>query len=148
MLKLSAPCAILLLLAGCATAPRAPEYFTLPGRATLDLPYSDAVRVNGLLFLAGTIGTAPGSRALVAGGVVPETRQALENIRANLAAHGSSLDRVVKCTVFLADIADFEAMNGAYREFFPGNRPARTTVGVSGLPLGARVEIECIAASP
>jgi 2-iminobutanoate/2-iminopropanoate deaminase len=132
------------LLAGCATAPQ-PVYHTLPGRATLDLPYSDAVRVGNLLFLAGAVGTAPGTRQLVPGGVVAETRQVLENIRTNLETHGSSMDRAVKCTVFLADIKDFEAMNGVYREFFPRNRPARTTVGVAGLPLGARVEIECIA---
>lgn len=135
---------IALLLAGCASAP---EYHTLPERRSLNLPYSDAVRVGELLFLSGTVGAAPGTRQLVPGGVVPETRQALENIRTNLEAHGSSLDRVVKCTVLLADIGDFDAMNAVYREFFPRNKPARTTMGVNGLPLGARVEIECIAAA-
>jgi 2-iminobutanoate/2-iminopropanoate deaminase len=132
------------LLAGCATAPQ-PVYHTLPGRATLDLPYSDAVRHGNLLFLAGAVGTAPGTRQLVPGGVVAETRQVLENIKTNLELHGSSMDRAVKCTVFLADIGDFEAMNSVYRQYFPRNKPARTTVGVAGLPLGARVEIECIA---
>ena len=123
-----------------------PTYQTLPERAGLNLPYSDAVRAGNLLFLSGTIGAAPSTRQLVEGGVVPETRQALENIKANLAAHGSSMERVVKCSVFLADIADFEKMNGVYREYFPANKPARTTVGVAALPMGARVEIECIAA--
>ena len=136
---------LLLFLAAACTS--APAYHTLPERAALGLPYSDAVRAGDLLFLAGTVGAEPSTRKLVAGGVVPETRQALENIKANLAAHGSSLDRVVKCTVFLADIADFEQMNGVYREFFPANKPARTTIGVAALPLGARVEVECIAAA-
>jgi 2-iminobutanoate/2-iminopropanoate deaminase len=136
---------LLLVFAGCTAAPVAPEYHTLPGRAALNLPYSDAVRAGDLLFLSGTVGSAPGTRQVVPGGVEAETRQVLENIKANLEAHGSSLDRVVKCTVFLADIGDFETMNKVYREYFPRNRPARTTVGVAALPLGARVEIECIA---
>ena len=123
-----------------------PTYQTLPERAALDLPYSDAVRSGNLLFLSGTVGANPATRQLVEGGVVAETRQALANVKANLEAHGSSMDRVVKCSVFLPDIADFEKMNGVYREFFPANRPARTTVGVAALPLGARVEIECVAA--
>ena len=136
--------AVVVLLAGCATAP---VYQTLPERRALNTPYSDAVRAGGLLFLSGTVGVAPGTRTLVPGGVVAETRQALENIKINLDAHGSSMDRVVKCSVFLADINDFEAMNGVYRQFFPLNKPARTTVGVAALPLGARVEIECVAAA-
>ncbi len=123
-----------------------PTYQTLPERAALDLPYSDAVRSGNLLFLSGTVGANPATRQLVKGGIVAETRQALENVKANLEAHGSSMDRVVKCSVFLADIADFEEMNGVYRELFPANRPARTTIGVAALPLGARVEIECVAA--
>ena len=141
------PLILLLLASSCTTAARVdPIYQTLPERASLGLPYSDAVRAGDLLFLAGTIGAEPSTRRLVAGGVAAETRQALENIKANLEAHGASLDRVVKCTVFLADIGDFEVMNGVYREYFPRNKPARTTVGVAALPLGARVEIECIAA--
>jgi reactive intermediate/imine deaminase len=123
-----------------------PSYHTLPERAGLNVPYSDAVRSGNLLFLAGTIGAAASSREVVAGGVVAETRQALDNIKTNLEAHGSSLDRVVKCSVFLADIADFERMNGVYREYFPANKPARTTIGVAALPMSARVEIECVAA--
>lgn len=128
-----------------APAAAAPAYHTLPERAGLGLPYSDAVRTGELLFLAGTIGAPPSSRQPVAGGVVPETRQALENIKANLAAHGSSLERVVRCSVYLADMADFERMNGVYREYFQVNKPARTTIAVAALPMGARVEIECVA---
>ena len=131
-----------LLFAGCVHAPR---YTTLPDRAGMNLPYSDAVRVGNLLFLSGAIGSAPGSRELVPGGLVPETRQTLENIKRNLEANGSSLEQVVKCTVMLADINDFEAMNTVYREYFPRNKPARSTFGVNGLVRGARVEIECIA---
>ena len=119
---------------------------TPPERAALNLPYSDAVRVGDLLLLSGAIGQVPGTRQLVPGGINAETRQTLENIRRNLEAHGSSMEDVVKCTVMLADIADFEAMNAVYREYFPRNKPARTTVGVAGLPIGARVEIDCIAA--
>jgi reactive intermediate/imine deaminase len=87
----------------------------------------------------------PGTSELVEGGVAAETRQTMENIRAVLDYAGSSMDRVVKCTVFLADIADYAAMNEAYRTFFPEHPPARSTVAGSGLALGARVEIECIA---
>lgn len=134
---------IALFLTGCAAT--APVYRMVPERASLDVPYSDAVRAGNLLFLSGAVGQVPGKRQLVAGGIVPETRQALENIKRNLEANGSSLDRVVKCTVYLADINDWETMNGIYREYFPRNKPARTTVGVNGLPIGARVEIECIA---
>jgi 2-iminobutanoate/2-iminopropanoate deaminase len=130
-------------LSGCTSI--TPSYLTLPERASLDLPYSDAVRVGDLLLLSGAIGSAPGTRDLAAGGVVPETRQTLENIKRNLEAHGSSLDRVVKCTVMLADIGDFDAMNAVYREYFPRHKPARSTFGVNGLGRGARIEIECLA---
>ena len=144
-----APVALILVLfaVGCAGAPPAADltFLVLPERASLGLPYSDAVRAGNLLFLSGTVGVAPGSRTLVGGGVRAETRQALANVAANLAAHGASMDSVAKCTVFLADIGDFDAMNEAYREAFSSRKPARTTVGVSGLPLGARVEIDCIA---
>lgn len=135
----------LLFVAGCRVAIVDPRYRTLPERASLGLPYSDAVRVGDLLFLSGTVGQVPGTRQVVPGGVVAETRQALENVKHNLEAHGSSLDRVVKCTVMLANINDFDTMNQVYREYFPRNKPARTTFGVAALPLGARVEIECIA---
>ncbi|HUP58859.1 MAG TPA: Rid family detoxifying hydrolase [Thermoanaerobaculia bacterium] len=132
----------LLLSVACATAP---VYQTLPDRAALNLPLSDAVRAGNLLFLSGAIGTPPGSREVAAGGITAETRQTLENIKRNLEEHGSSLDRVVKCTVMLADIGDFEAMNAVYREYFPTNKPARSTFAVNGLVRGARIEIECIA---
>ncbi|HJQ37298.1 MAG TPA: RidA family protein [Thermoanaerobaculia bacterium] len=134
--------AALLLTAACATAP---SYRTLPDRASLNLPYSDAVRAGNLLFLAGTIGAPPGSRDVVPGGIVPETRQTLENIKRNLETHGSSIDRVTRCTVILVYLDDFEPMNTVWREYFPQNKPARTTFFVTALARGARVEIECTA---
>lgn len=109
------------------------------------LPFSPAVKAGGFVFLAGALGIVPGEPRLVPGGIGPETRQALTYLKQNLELAGSTLDKVVKCTVFLADMGDFRAMNAVYREFFPTEPPARTTVAVAGLALGARTEIECIA---
>jgi reactive intermediate/imine deaminase len=109
------------------------------------LPFSEAVRVGNMLFLSGMVAVKPGTTQIVAGGIEAETRQALENIRAVLERHGSSLDRVVKCTVMLADIGEWSKMNAAYVTFFPQHFPARSAMGVSGLALGARLEIECLA---
>ena len=113
-----------------------PEYLNPNPRA----PYSEGVQYGGLLFLAGKLGGGGES------GVQPETRRALESIQDALERFGSSMDRVVKCTVFLADMAEWGAMNEVYREFFPENKPARTAVG-AGMSGTARVEIECIAAA-
>jgi reactive intermediate/imine deaminase len=110
----------------------------------MNLPFSAAVRVGDLLFLSGAIGIDPATGQLPPGGIQPETRQTLENIRANVERFGSSMDRVVKCTVFLADMGEWGAMNEVYRSYFP-NPPARSALGASGLALDARVEIECIA---
>ncbi len=107
-------------------------------------PFSEAVRVGNLLYLSGKLGTVPG-QGLLEGGIVPETEQALKNIADALGRYGSSMDEVVKCTVFLADIADFREMSQTYVTFFPVNKPARSALAVDGLVLGARVEIECIA---
>ena len=109
------------------------------------LPFSSAVRVGDLLFLSGQIGDVPGTRQLAEGGITGQTRQTLENIKAVLAFAGSSLDRAVKCTVFLADIQDFAAMNAVYATYFPKDPPARSTIAAKGLAGGARVEIECVA---
>lgn len=107
-------------------------------------PFSAAVRVGDTLYLSGTLGTK--DRRLVEGGIGPETIQALANIRARLAEHELTMADVVKCSVFLADITDFAAMNAEYVKAFAPPRPTRTTVAVSGLALESNVEIECIAA--
>lgn len=112
--------------------------------------FSSAVRTGDLLFLSGQVGALPGVSPpqLVEGGVQAETRQIFENIKTVLAAAGLDLHDVVKCTVFLADIADYAAVNEVYATYFEGDPPARSAVAGSGLALGARVEIECIAAYP
>jgi reactive intermediate/imine deaminase len=112
----------------------------------LKVPFSEAVQVGPFLFLSGQIGNKPGSRELVPGGIQAETRATMEKIKAAVESHGSSMDRVVKCTVFLADMAEWGAMNEVYVQFFKDHFPARSAVGSNGLALGARVEIECIAA--
>ena len=121
------------------------EYLTPFGKPTR--PFSPAVRVGDVFFLSGQIGTdASANGALVAGGIEAETRQTLENIKRTVEAVGSSMDKVVKCTVMMADMAEWDRMNVVYREYFPeGRLPARSAFGASGLALGARVEIECIA---
>jgi 2-iminobutanoate/2-iminopropanoate deaminase len=120
------------------------EVLKVPG-AVEGLPFSPAIRVGNVIYLSGQLGNRIGTRELVPGGITPEARQTMENIRTVLDAAGSSLDRVFKCTVFLADIADYPAMNAVYASYFPNNPPARSTVAGSGLALGARVEIECMA---
>jgi 2-iminobutanoate/2-iminopropanoate deaminase len=120
------------------------EYY--PVSEDMQLPFSDAVRVGNMLYLSGKIGNIPGTRDLAEGGIAGETRQALENIKASLEKHGSSMDEVVKCTVFLADIAEWGAMNEVYLTYFPKHPPARSALGASGLALNSRVEIECFAA--
>ena len=111
---------------------------------------SSAVRTGDLLFLSGSLGIVPGANPLrlVEGGVEAETRQTFENIIRVLDAAGLTLRDVVKCTVFLADMADFAAVNSVYVDYWDGDPPARSALGTSGLALGAKVEIECIAAFP
>jgi reactive intermediate/imine deaminase len=110
--------------------------------------FSHAAVAGGLVFVSGTLGTLPGAFRLAPGGAKEETRQTLRNIEAILAAAGCSLRDVVKASVFVADMADYAAMNEAWSEFFPSDPPARITVGGVALALGARVEIECLAALP
>jgi 2-iminobutanoate/2-iminopropanoate deaminase len=108
---------------------------------------STAVRVGDVVFLSGTLGTKPGGGGLADGGIEGQTRQALENVKSAVTLAGGSMADIAKCTVFLTDVANFQAMNGVYREFFPKDPPARTTVAVAGLDLpGALLEIECMAA--
>jgi len=123
------------------------EYLKAPGTEDRDLPFSTAVRVDNTIYLSGAIGVVPGTLELVEGGIQAETRQTLTNIANNLETFGSSMGEVVKCTVFLADMAEWPAMNEVYTGFFV-DKPARSALGASGLALDARVEIECIAVMP
>jgi 2-iminobutanoate/2-iminopropanoate deaminase len=121
------------------------EHYPVAGSmASMKLPFSEAVRVGDILYLSGQVGTGADGK-IVPGGIEPETGQALENIKAVLESHDSSMDRVVKVTVMLADIAEWAAMNSVYVKHFTGRMPARSAFGASGLALAARVEIECIA---
>jgi 2-iminobutanoate/2-iminopropanoate deaminase len=137
---------LIAILGSSPVAAAAPEYIPIPG-GDGSLPISDAVRTGDLVFLSGKIGIDPTTGKLVAGGIGKETRQTLDNIKATLERIGSSMEMVVKCTVFLADMSEWPAMNEVYRTYFK-NPPARSALGASGLALDARVEIECIAVMP
>ena len=108
-------------------------------------PYSQAIKVNGMLFCSGQIPIDPATGEFVEGGVAEQTEQVFKNLTAVLEAGGSSLEGVVKTTVFLADMNDFSAMNEVYGKYIDSNKPARATVQAARLPRDARVEIECIA---
>ena len=109
-------------------------------------PYSDAVRMGSTLYLAGQLGLDDGGK-LVPGGITPESERTLENLKATLERNGSSMDRVMSCTVFLADFSERPAFNEVYKKYWkPGRFPARSAFGTSGLHDNARVEISCIAA--
>jgi 2-iminobutanoate/2-iminopropanoate deaminase len=134
---------VFVLAAACATAKSEVEFLARPNSPG---PFSEAVRVDDVVFLSGVLGTDSTGR-LAPGGVGPETRQALENIKAALERNGLSMDRVVKCTAMLADISEWGAMNAVYVTYFPGPKPARSAFGTNGLVRGARIELECIAAA-
>lgn len=128
---------------GAAVAQK-PEYKRAPG-AIAQLPFSEAVRVGDMLYMSGQIGIVPGTLKLIEGGIQAETRQTLENIKEALERHGGSMDSVVRCLVMLSDMSEWGKMNEVYTTFFPKNKPARSSLGASGLALNARVEIECTA---
>jgi reactive intermediate/imine deaminase len=137
------------LVAGAATAAEPPRIEHLDSGKVLpkgSLPFSEAVRVGDTLYLSGQIGVVPGKLELVPGGMKAEAKQVLANVRTTLEAHGWSLRDVVKCTVMLADMADWPAFNEVYKATFTPPYPARSALGANGLALGARVELECIAA--
>jgi reactive intermediate/imine deaminase len=115
------------------------------GKLPDTLPFSEAVRVGDLLYLSGCMGVAPGTATLVDGGMTAEARQTMENIKSVLETHGSSMQKVVKCTVMLADMADWPAFNEIYVGYFDRPYPARSAFGANGLALGGRIEVECIA---
>lgn len=110
-------------------------------------PFSESARLNDMLFLSGQIGTDESGK-LVAGGIGPETEQTMQNIKAALVRRGLDMEDVVKCTVFLADIAEWGAFNEVYKKHFSKPYPARSALGANGLALSARVELECIAGYP
>jgi 2-iminobutanoate/2-iminopropanoate deaminase len=136
---------LLATLAGCgilqapSTTPAPAPTTAAPARPTL--PYEPARRAGNILFLAGQLGTQQGATD----GVQGETRRAMEKVKKLVEENGSTMDRVVKCNVFLADIAEWGAMNEVYVTFFPNRRPARTALAAAGIPGNGRVEIECIA---
>lgn len=108
-------------------------------------PYAQGVRMGNLLFVSGQVALDPATGALIDGGIEDQTRRVMDNLAAILEAGGSGLDRVVKTTIYLTDLGTFEAMNRVYGSFFPGDKPARVTVQVSGLPRNSLVEIDAIA---
>jgi 2-iminobutanoate/2-iminopropanoate deaminase len=132
------------LVIGCAHPHRAQpvEWVAPPGPA--HRPFSEVVKVGRMLYLAGQLGT-DSTGHLAPGGIQGETRQSLENIKHVLETNGSSMDRIIKCTVMLADIKEWGAMNEVYVTYFPTHLPARSAFGTQGLALNGRVEIECMA---
>ena len=143
--------ALAALAVGCTVqapsteTPRPPDFINVT--EPWPYPFSSAVRAGDFLFVSGQIGSevVDGAPRLVSGGIEAETRQTLENIKTILAKAGSAMDRVVKCSVMMADMAEWPKMNTIYATYFPGKKPARSAWGATGLALGARVEIECIA---
>lgn len=113
--------------------------------ASLDLPFSSAVIVDDMIYLSGSIGTVPGTKTLVEGGIRAEAKQTMENIKSVLEANGASMNDIIKCTVMIDDITLWDTFNEEYVKFFPDKKPARSAFGADGLALGAAVEVECIA---
>ena len=136
-------CATALAAARAASPPV--EYIASDQTKQSKLPFSDAVRVDHMLYLSGSIGVKPGTFELVPGGIEAETRQALQNIKSLLEKNGSTMDQIVKCTVMMARMSEWGTMNSVYVTFFNRHFPARSAVGATGLALGASVEIECMA---
>ncbi len=139
---------IVLLLALSPLAGAAPPEFLNSGKVlAADLPFSEAVRHGDTLYLSGQVGILPHTRTLASGGMRAEATQALANIRTILEAHGRSMQDVIRCTVMLADMADWPAFNEVWQAAFQKPLPARSAFGASALALGARVEVECLAAA-
>lgn len=152
LIRLRAPrtmlCLVALLAAASAVAADKPQFLNSPRALELDRPFSEAVRAGDFLFLSGQIGDVPETGKLAEGGLEAEARQTLTNVKRVLEANGATMSDVVKCTVFLADIAEWPAFNTVYRRFFQKPFPARSALAASGLAMNARVELECIAYLP
>ena len=137
---------IAVLIFGCSSAISA-EYLLSEQARSLNLPFSEAVRVGDMLYVSGQLGNLPGTMDLAAGGIEAEARQAMENIKSILERYGSSMEEVVKCTVMIRDINEWAAFNEIYVTFFPGPKPARSAFAAAGLGLNGRVEVECWASA-
>lgn len=140
----TALCASLVAFGAHAKSDKSVEILDFGGNG--NYPFSDAARVGNLLFLSGALGIAPGEDNMVSGGISAETKQVMDNIKRDVEASGYQMNNIVKCTVFLADMAEWPAFNDVYRTYFNKPFPARSAVAVRGLAADARVEIECIAA--
>lgn len=124
-----------------------PEFLNSDAALKSGLPFSEAVKVEGMLYLSGQLGLEPTTGKLVAGGIEAESRQTLDNIDAVLKTNGYAMQDIVKCTVFLTDMAEWSNFNTVYKtRFEAGKYPARSALGVSALAAGAKVEVECMAA--
>lgn len=135
-------------LACIAVSLSAAEYLVSEQTKSLNLPFSDAVRVGDMLYLSGQLGNIPGTTQLAPGGIEGESRQAMDNIKAILERNGSAMDQIVKCTVMIADIAEWPKFNEVYVTYFPGPKPARSAFAAAGLAFNGRVEVECWASIP
>ena len=135
-------------LSACASVPPPPQFHRSEAYARAGYPFSGAVQAGPWLILSGDIGLDPATGKLAPGGIEAETRRTMDNIGATLAAHGAGYDDLVKCSVFLADMSEWATFNAIYREYFKVHFPARSALGASGLALGARVEVECLAWNP
>lgn len=142
-------CLLVFLLCSCEQSIESKiEYYQSEETKALGLPFSDAVQVGNMLYLTGQVGNLPGTLELAEGGLEAEARQTMENIKRILAANGSSLEHIVKCTIFIDDISKWGDFNKVYVEYFDGQLPARSAFGAEGLALGAQVEVECMAHIP
>ncbi|MBT3675220.1 MAG: RidA family protein [Candidatus Marinimicrobia bacterium] len=132
----------LLFLISCQSRQKV-EYLQSKKFTAQNEPFSEAVRVGNMLYLSGQVGNKPGEMNVVPGGIGPETRQTMENIKEVLERFGSSMDQVVKCLCMLEDINEWAEMSAEYVKFFPNHKPARSAFAGTGLAIGAKVEIEC-----
>jgi len=120
------------------------RFYNSPAALAAKLPFSQAVRVGDVVYMSGSIGNVPGKPELVPGGIEPETKQMMENIREVLQGNGLTFDDVFKCTAMLADMSKWGAFNKIYVTYFkPEHLPARSALGANGLALGAQIELEC-----
>ena len=136
-----------ILLLACQPAENTPtiEHYVSDNTKKMNLPFSDAVIVDNMIYISGQLGNIPGSFKLVEGGIRAESKQTMENIKSVLAANGASMKDIIKCQVFIEDINEWPVFNEEYVKFFPGKKPARSALGADGLALGAKVEVECMA---